>query len=164
MLALAARVESRSAFVLAASALAIDAVVILLIGGVRRWAVLTYPAITSIVTASYVVLLSVGKGDPAMAYVLGLNAVLQALVLWPIGEVCRRSREKILVLGAIGGDALFPRSLRYKPRTFGERNLVRRTRLHFAPLRRRQERPPRDPAVCAPPKAVSRTLLSATAE
>ena len=27
-----------------------------------------------------------------MAYVLGLNAVLQALVLWPIGEVCRRSR------------------------------------------------------------------------
>ena len=92
MLALAARIESRPAFILAASALAIDGVLLFLIGGVRRWAVLTYPAITSIVTASYVVLLSVGKGDPAMAYVLGLNAVLQALVLWPIGEVCRRSR------------------------------------------------------------------------
>ena len=92
VLALAARSQSRPAFILAASALAIDGVLLFLIGGVRRWAVLTYPAITSIVTASYVVLLSVGKGDPAMAYVLGLNAVLQALVLWPIGEVCRRSR------------------------------------------------------------------------
>lgn len=92
VLAPASRIASRSAFVPAASALAVDAAVILLVGALRRWTVLTYPAVAAVVAASYVVLLSVGEPDPANAYVLGLNAVSQALLLWPIGELCRRAR------------------------------------------------------------------------
>ena len=36
---------------------------------------------------------SVGKNDPRMAYVLGLAAVIQAIVLWVIGFGCQRVRD-----------------------------------------------------------------------
>ena len=49
-----------------------------------------YPAVASFTAATYVVLLSVGRQDPTMAYVLGLNAVVQGLVVWVLGDVCRR--------------------------------------------------------------------------
>ena len=45
-----------------------------------RTAELTYAAVFHFVTATYVVLFSVGNNDPWMAYVLGLAAVIEAIV------------------------------------------------------------------------------------
>ncbi len=91
-LAITARVMTRDAFGLAAVALVLDSAVFLLCGNSRRWAGMIYPAVASFTAATYVVLLSVGPQDPAMAYVLGLNAVVQGLLVWVLGDLCRRFR------------------------------------------------------------------------
>ena len=84
VLAVLARAMTREAYAISAATLVLDSLVCLLIGRSRRWAPLTYPSVASFVTASYVVLLSTGRNDPAMAYVLGLNAVHSgALALGP---------------------------------------------------------------------------------
>jgi hypothetical protein len=57
--------------------------------------------------------------------------------------------------------SIFAGLTRSKPRPLGERNLVRRTRLHFAPLRRRQEDGPTRPgSVRATQSGVTDTALS----
>jgi tetratricopeptide (TPR) repeat protein len=89
-LAVAAPMMTRSAYVLGAGALVLDALIFLLIATSRSWAGLIYPAVAAFTTASYVILLSVGEPDPAKAYVLGLNAVIHGLVIWIVGDVCRR--------------------------------------------------------------------------
>ena len=65
----------------------------MLLGADMAQAELTYAAVFHFVTATYLVLFSVGKNDPAMAYVLGLAAVVEAIVLWGIGFVCQRVRD-----------------------------------------------------------------------
>ncbi|MGC8639119.1 MAG: hypothetical protein ACP5XB_04490 [Isosphaeraceae bacterium] len=90
VLAVEARVVAREAFVLGAVALVLDMLIFLLIATARRWSGLVYPAVASFTTVSYVVLLSVGEPDPAKAYVLGLNAVVQGLAIWVLGDLCRR--------------------------------------------------------------------------
>ena len=52
---------------------------------------MTYAAVFHFVAASYVVIFSVGKNNPEMAYVLGLVAVVEALLCWTIGFACRRA-------------------------------------------------------------------------
>ena len=84
---------AREAFGMGASALVLDALVCLLIATTRRWSGLIYATVACFVTASYMILLSVGKQDPNMAYVLGLNAVIQGLVVWVFGDVCRRIKN-----------------------------------------------------------------------
>jgi hypothetical protein len=57
--------------------------------------------------------------------------------------------------------SIFAGLTRSKPRPLGERNLVRRTRLHFAPLRRRQEHGPTRPgSVRATQSGVTDTAFS----
>ena len=90
ILATSARLLTRQSFLLGTAALVADSVILVLIGRTRQWAGLIYPAVASFTAASYVVLLSVGKQDPAMAYVLGLNAVVQGLAIWVLGDFCRR--------------------------------------------------------------------------
>ena len=53
-----------------------------------RQAGLTYAAVLHIVTATYMVLFSVGNNDPRMAYVLGLCAVIEAIVFWAVAFGC----------------------------------------------------------------------------
>jgi len=89
-LALLARSLGREAFYLAAAALGLNVPVTMLLARSWRTAELTYAAVLHFVTASYLVLFSVGNNDPAMAYVLGLCAVVEAVVLWVIGFVCQR--------------------------------------------------------------------------
>ena len=47
--------------------------------------------------ATYLVLFSTGTNDPAMAYVLGLVAVVEALLLWVVGLSCARSFHPVAV-------------------------------------------------------------------
>ena len=54
---------------------------------------LTYVAVFHFVSATYLVLFSVGKNDPTMAYVLGLAAVIEAILLWCIGLICQRAHR-----------------------------------------------------------------------
>ena len=89
-LAVEARLLSRDAFGPGVAALLLDCVAILLIGRAWRSASLTYYAIAAFVAATYVWLLSVGEPDPRNAHVLGLVAVILALVFWFKGLVCRR--------------------------------------------------------------------------
>ena len=79
--------------VLAAAALGLNVLVTMLLARKWRRAELTYLAVFHFVTATYLVLFSVGKNDPKMAYVLGLAAVIEAIVLWGIGIVCQRVRD-----------------------------------------------------------------------
>ena len=87
VLALYARNLGRGAYPLAASALAMNVVVTMLLSHAWRQARLTYAAVAHLVTATYLILFSVGNNDPSMAYVLGLCAVVEAIVLWGIGLV-----------------------------------------------------------------------------
>ena len=88
--AIDARAQGRQSFRLDTLALAANAVVTMLVARSWRRAELTYIAVFHFVVASYMVILSVGRNDPAMAYVLGLCAVVEALVLWAAGFVCER--------------------------------------------------------------------------
>jgi tetratricopeptide (TPR) repeat protein len=89
-LAIAGRLLARNAFLLCSVALFLDCVIYVLLSRSRQWAGLLYPAVASFTTASYVILLSVGTPDPANAYILGLNAVAQGLILWVLGDLSRR--------------------------------------------------------------------------
>ncbi len=93
VVALQARGLGREAYPLAAAALGLNVLVTMLLARTWRTAELTYVAVFHFVTATYLVLFSVGKNDPAMAYVLGLAAVVEAIVLWGIGFVCQRVRD-----------------------------------------------------------------------
>ncbi len=76
---------SRDAYRFGVLALALNAGgTILLSAGWRRFE-LTYAAILHVVVATYLVLFSVGENDPRMAYVLGLAAVIEAIVFWGAG-------------------------------------------------------------------------------
>jgi len=88
LLALCARSLGREAYLLATAALGMNVVVTMLLGHAWRQAKLTYAAVVHLVTATYLILFSVGNNDPRMAYVLGLCAVADAIVLWGIGLVC----------------------------------------------------------------------------
>jgi len=91
--ALDARFLGREAYPHAVAALALNLLVTMLLARTWRMAELTYAALFHLVTATYVVLFSIGNNDPAMAYVLGLAAAGEALVLWTIGFVCQRARD-----------------------------------------------------------------------
>ena len=90
VMAVNARVMSREAFELSASALVLDALVYLLIAISRHWSWLIYATVACFVAAGYMILLSAEKPDPNKAYVLGLYAVIQGLVVWVCGDICRR--------------------------------------------------------------------------
>ena len=93
VVALQARGFGREAYSLAATALGLNVLVTMLLARTWRTAELTYVVVFHFVTATYLVLFSVGKNDPAMAYVLGLAAVVEAIVVWGIGMVCQRVRD-----------------------------------------------------------------------
>ena len=93
VMAVNARVMAREAFEMGAPALVLDALVCLLIATSRRWSWLIYATVGCFVTAGYMILLSSEKPDPKMAYVLGLYAVIQGLVVWVSGDVCRRIKS-----------------------------------------------------------------------
>jgi tetratricopeptide (TPR) repeat protein len=85
-----ARFETRDAFQFGVLALALNAgATILLSAGWRRFE-LTYAALVHVVVATYLVLFSVGRNDPRMAYVLGLAAVVEAIAFWGLGFACER--------------------------------------------------------------------------
>ena len=94
VVALQSRGLGREAFTLAAAALGLNVLVTMLLAWTWRTAELTYVAVFHFVTATYLVLFSVGKNDPAMAYVLGLAAVVEAIMLWgsgfPVSEFATR--------------------------------------------------------------------------
>jgi tetratricopeptide (TPR) repeat protein len=91
--ALDARFLGREAYQLGVAALVLNTVVTMLLA--RTWgkAELVYAGVFHFVAATYVVIFSVGKNDPEMAYILGLAAVCEALLLWLIGLVCARARD-----------------------------------------------------------------------
>ena len=68
VLALYARSLGRGAYPLAAAALGMNVLVTMLLAHAWRQAKLTYVAVFHLVTATYLVLFSVGNNDPAMAY------------------------------------------------------------------------------------------------
>lgn len=88
-LAVCGRAGSRAAFSIAAPALLLNTLACVLLAVVRRLPGWTFAAVGSLVTGVYVVLLSVGRPDPRLAYVLGLVAVVLAIVLWVVGWLCR---------------------------------------------------------------------------
>ena len=71
-------------------ALALNACATILLSVTWRRTELTYPAVLHLVVATYIVLFSVGQNDPRMAFVLGLAAVLEAIVFWGLGFACER--------------------------------------------------------------------------
>ena len=88
-LAFYARYLGRGAYPLATAALGMNVMLTMLLAHSWREVRLTYIAVAYLVAATYLILFSVGKNDPRMAYVLGLSAVVEAMVLWGIGLVCR---------------------------------------------------------------------------
>ena len=99
--AIDARFLGRESFRLGVLALATNAAVTLLVLVLCRRAELAYAALVHVVAATYLVLFSSAKNDPAMAYVLGLTAVVEAILFWFIGLWCRRSSRPI-ALGCAG--------------------------------------------------------------
>jgi len=93
VVALNGRLLGREAYKLAAAALGLNVLVTMLLARSWRTAGLTYAAVFHFVTATYLVVFSVGNNDPRMAYVLGLCAVVEAILLWGIGFVCQRVRD-----------------------------------------------------------------------
>ena len=83
-----ARLMSVSAYRFGVVALALNAIVTMLVARTLRQAGLTYLAVLHLVTATYLVLFSVGNNDPRMAYVLGMCAVIEAIVFWVLGFGC----------------------------------------------------------------------------
>jgi hypothetical protein len=93
VVALQARGLGREDYPLAALALGVDVLGTMLLARTWRRSELTYLAVFQFVTATYLVLFSVGNNDPNMAYVLGLAAVIQAIALSGIGFACQRVRD-----------------------------------------------------------------------
>jgi tetratricopeptide (TPR) repeat protein len=93
VLAVGSRLMALEAYRLGVVALVLDAIVTMLLAWMWRRSELTYAAVFHFVAATYLVLFSVGKNDPAMAYVLGLCAAIEALLLWGIGLMCQRLRD-----------------------------------------------------------------------
>jgi tetratricopeptide (TPR) repeat protein len=81
------------AYQLSALALVSNTLITMLLAYTWRRAELTYAAVLHFVAATYLILFNVGQNDPRMAYVLGLVAVIEAIVFWTIGFVCRRARH-----------------------------------------------------------------------
>jgi tetratricopeptide (TPR) repeat protein len=99
--ALDARYLGREAFRLGVAALVTNAVVTMLLLATWRRCELVYSAVFHLVAATYLVLFSTGNNDPAMAYVLGFVAVLEALALWVAALSSSRAGNP-LVLGCAG--------------------------------------------------------------
>jgi tetratricopeptide (TPR) repeat protein len=89
-LALESRVMVRSAYRFGLVALVLNAAVTMLLARAWRKAALTYVAVFHVAVATYLVLFSVGRNDPAMAYVLGCSAILEAIGAWWLGFACQR--------------------------------------------------------------------------
>ena len=87
-MAIGARVQDVAGYRLGVIALGLNAVATMLLARSFRQAGLTYAVILHVVAATYIVLFSVGKNDPRMAYVLGLCAVGEAIVFWAIAFGC----------------------------------------------------------------------------
>ncbi len=87
-MAVQSRLMSMSAYRFGVVALALNAIATMLVARSLRQAGLTYLAVLHLVTATYLVLFSVGNNDPRMAYVLGMCAVVEAIVFWIVGFGC----------------------------------------------------------------------------
>jgi tetratricopeptide (TPR) repeat protein len=87
-MAVSARVMVVDAYRLGVIALGLNAVATMLLARSFRQAGLTYAAVLHLVTATYMVLFSVGNNDPSMAYVLGLCAVIEAIAFWAVALGC----------------------------------------------------------------------------
>ena len=87
-LAIGSRFMAVSAYRFGVIALALNAIVTMLLARTLRQAGLTYAAVFHVVTATYLVLFSVGNNDPRMAFVLGLAAVVEAIVFWAVAFGC----------------------------------------------------------------------------
>ena len=92
-----ARYLGREAFRLGVAALVTNAVVTVLLLWTWRTALLAYGAVFHLVAATYLVLFSTGNNDPAMAYVLGRTAVVEALLLWCGGLLCGRAGNPLML-------------------------------------------------------------------
>ncbi|HKI20079.1 MAG TPA: hypothetical protein VKA15_19475, partial [Isosphaeraceae bacterium] len=92
-LAIGARMLASDPYPLCTLALVSNTVITMLLAYTWRRAELTYVAVFHFVAATYLILFSVGQNDPKMAYVLGLAAVIEAIVFWTIGFVCQRVRH-----------------------------------------------------------------------
>jgi len=88
-LALAGSFGKEPAYRVGIAALVLNAVSLLLLAGHRRRPDLTYRAILSAVVAVYVAVLNAGTPTPDNTYVLGLVAVVLALILSAVGFACR---------------------------------------------------------------------------
>ncbi|WP_074317585.1 tetratricopeptide repeat protein [Singulisphaera sp. GP187] len=91
VLAFLARFVSRDAYPASAGALLANSVVLILLTATWRTPRLTYAAVVSLVSATYLTLFSIGRSDPSKAYILGLVAVIEGLGLWRIGLLTLRS-------------------------------------------------------------------------
>ena len=89
-LAIGSRTMERDAYRLGVVALTVSAAATFLFAGTWRRFELTYAAILHIVVATYLVLFSTGHNDPRMAFVLGLAAVIEAIVFWLAGFAAER--------------------------------------------------------------------------
>jgi tetratricopeptide (TPR) repeat protein len=89
-MAVGSRLMIRDAYRFGVAALVLNVLVTVLLAGTWRRFELTYGAILHVVVATYIVLFSVGQNDPRMAYVLGLAAVIEALIFWVVGFACER--------------------------------------------------------------------------
>ena len=92
-----ARYLGREAFRLGVAALVTNAAVTVLLLATWRRAELVYSAVFHLVAATYLVLFSTGNNDPAMAYILGLVAVIEALALWIGCLFCARARRALVL-------------------------------------------------------------------
>jgi tetratricopeptide (TPR) repeat protein len=88
--AIGSRLMIRDAYRFGVLALTMNAAATLLLSNTWRRYELTYAAILHVVVATYIVLFSVGRNDPRMAFVLGLAAVIEAIVFWGLGFACER--------------------------------------------------------------------------
>ena len=78
---------------LGVAALGCSALVSVLLSRTWRKAELIYAAVFHLVAATYIVLFSAFENDLSMAYVLGLAAVIEALLLWTLGILCQRAGD-----------------------------------------------------------------------
>jgi tetratricopeptide (TPR) repeat protein len=95
-----ARYLGLSGYRLGVAALGASALVSVLLSRTWRKAELIYAAVFGVVEATYLVLFSTGTNDPRMAYVLGLVAVIEALVLWTAGIFCKKARDPLTASSA----------------------------------------------------------------
>ena len=89
-LSISSRIMVRDAYRFGVLALVLNALATILLSRSWRRTELIYPAVLHLVVATYLVLFSFGNNDPKMAYVLGLAAVIHAIVWWGVGFACER--------------------------------------------------------------------------